>query len=233
MSRDLFLLELDGLQQSAVDLDDPTTLVFDYMRRIGDVIDALPSGPLRVLHIGGAAMTLPRYIAAVRPRSAQIVFEPDTSVIDLVRAEAPLPPRSGIKVRPVNGQSGIAAVRDASQDLVILDAFENGVVPESLTSAAYVEEVRRALAPGGVFVANLVDKPPWTRVRNFVASARDLGGLVIGVEPATVKGRRTGNVIIACGHVPASAFGEPSPLEYRIYRGRALADTFGKGKSRN
>lgn len=78
MGGDLYILDLDDMQQSAVDLGDPTRLVFDYVRRIGDLLDVMPAGPLRVLHVGGAAMTLPRYVAATRPRSAQIVLEPAT-----------------------------------------------------------------------------------------------------------------------------------------------------------
>ncbi len=229
---DLFLLDLDGMQQSAVDLDDPTKLVFDYIRRIADLIDAMPEGPLRVLHVGGAAMTLARYVAHMRPRSPQIVLEPNTDVIERVRSEAPLPPRSGIKVRPVLGQDGIKEIRDGSQDVVILDAFFEGLVPQELTSAAFVAEVRRVLAPGGVFVTNLVDRPPYPRVRPFVAVARDLGGLVVVVEPATLKGRREGNMIIACGAVPAAAYAAESPMEYRVFRGQAVADAFGGGTPR-
>ncbi|MBM7520025.1 SAM-dependent methyltransferase [Nocardioides nitrophenolicus] len=230
MSGSLYLLELDDMQQSAVDLADPTRLVFDYVRRIGDLLDVRPPGPLRVLHVGGAAMTLPRYVAATRPRSAQIVLEPAAEVIERVRAEAPLPPRSGIKVRPVDGETGILAVRDDSQDVVILDAFAGGEVPESLTSEAFVAEVGRVLAPGGMLVANLVDRPPYPRVRAFVAGVRSLGEVVVGAEPATLKGRRPGNLIIAAGAVPADAFGEPSPLEYRVFRGQAVADAFGGGR---
>lgn len=229
MARDLYVLEMDDMQQSAVDLADPTRLVFDYVRRIGDLVDAMPAGPLRVLHVGGAAMTLPRYVAVTRPRSSQIVLEPAAEIVERVRAEAPLPPRSGIKVRPVDGETGILAVRDDSQDVVILDAFAAGRVPASLTSAAFVEQVGRVLAPGGMFVANLVDRPPYPRVRGFVAAVRELGEVVVGAEPATLKGRREGNLIVASGAVPEQAFGEPSPLEYRVFRGRAVADTFGGG----
>jgi hypothetical protein len=230
MSDDLYILTLDDMQQSAVDPSDPTRLVFDYVRRIGDLLDAMPEGRLRVLHVGGAAMTLPRYVLATRPGSAQIVLEPAEDLIEQVRAEAPLPQRSGIKVRPVDGLTGIKAVRDASQDVVILDAFAGGVVPDELTSSAFVDDVRRVLAPGGVFIANLVDKPPFPRIRSFVAVARDLGSMAIGVEPSTLKGRRSGNLILACGGVPVGAFGEPSPMEYRVYRGAAVADSFGGGK---
>lgn len=230
MSDRIYVLELHGMEQSAVDLDDPTHLVFDYMRRIGDLMDAIapsPPAPIRVLHVGGAAMSLPRYVAATRPGSAQIVLEPDEILIAQVRVEAPLPRRSGIKVRAADGAAGICEIRDASQNLVILDAFENARVPEELTSADFVGEVRRVLAPGGVFVANLVDQVPFVRVRSLVAAARGLGAVLVGAEPATVKGRRPGNVLVACGGVPRAAFGSPSPLEYRTFEGHAVSDMFG------
>lgn len=228
--REPFFLELDGMAQSIVDLDEPTNLAFDYMRRIGDLLDAMPAGRLRVLHVGGAAMTLPRYVAATRPGSRQIVLEPNEDVIEQVREQAPLPPRSGIRVRPVDGLQGIADVRDDSQDVVILDAYAGGVVPRELTGARFVEQVARVLAPGGVFVANLVDRPVFVDVRDFVATVRSLGPVVVGVEPATLKGRRAGNVVVACGALPARPFGDPAPMEYRVFAGSAVSDSFGGGR---
>ena len=73
-----YLLRMSGMDHSHVDLTDPTRLEFHYVRRLADVIDALtPAGePMRVVHVGGAGMTLPRYVAATRPRSAQVVLEP-------------------------------------------------------------------------------------------------------------------------------------------------------------
>lgn len=232
MSDDLYILDLDGMQQSAVDLENPRNLAFDYMQRIAKLIDTFPEGRLRVVHVGGAAMNLARYVADTRPRSAQIVLEPNTEVIDKVRAEAPLPPRSGIKVRPVTGQEGIKELRDAMWDLVILDAFDGGLVPEELTAEPFVREVQRVLGPDGIFVANLVDKAPFQAVRDFIATVRDLGAPIVGMEPATVKGRRSGNVLVAAGRVPKRAFGEFSPLEYRTWTGRELQSSFGGGKSR-
>jgi hypothetical protein len=64
---------LDGHESSYVDLTDPTHLEFSYVRRIGDVLDLIRPArqPLDVLHIGGGGFTLPRYVAATRPRSRQ------------------------------------------------------------------------------------------------------------------------------------------------------------------
>lgn len=222
----IYILELDGMEQSAVDLDDPTNLVFDYVRRIGDLIDRMPPGPLRVLHVGGAAMSLPRYVAATRPRSAQIVLEPNEIVIAQVRVEAPLPRRSGIKVRPIDGLAGIRPIRDGCQDLVILDAFANAEVPDELTSAEFLQDVQRVLRPGGVFVANVVDHSPFERVRALLALVGR--SVVVGLEPSTLKGRRAGNVLVASG----VGFGSPSPLEYRVFSGRAVRERFARSPRR-
>ena len=85
--------------QSYVDLDDPRYLDFEYMQRLGHVVDlAAPEGvPLRVLHLGGGALSLARYVAATRPGSSQLAVDSDAAVVDLVRERLPLrqPPRRG------------------------------------------------------------------------------------------------------------------------------------------
>ena len=55
-----WMLLVGGVPQSHVDLDDPRHLELEYMRRLGHLVDlAAPAGvPLRVLHLGGGALTL-------------------------------------------------------------------------------------------------------------------------------------------------------------------------------
>lgn len=231
------VLWLDGMGQSEVDLSDPTRLGFDYARRIADVVDvAAPAGErLRVVHVGGAAMMLPRYVAHTRPRSAQVVLEPHEEVIELVRREAPLPPRSGIKVRPVDGRSGVAALRDDSADLLVLDAFAGAETPRDLLTVEWWREVARVLAPDGLLVANLADAAPFPLVRQAVAGLRTVfADLFAGAEPATLKARRRGNVLLVAGaRVPladfrAGAARHGSP--YRVFDARAVSDSFGGGR---
>jgi spermidine synthase len=53
---------------------------------------AAPAGvPLRVLHLGGGALTLPRWVAATRPGSAQTVVERDGLPLALVSRSLPWP----------------------------------------------------------------------------------------------------------------------------------------------
>src|SRR5471030_1820585 len=97
---------MDGNPQSHVDLADPHNLGFEYIAHFAAVIDTLPAGPLAVTHIGGAGLTLARYVNAARAGSPQIVLEPNARLTDLVRRELPLPRRHRIRVRPVDGLPG-------------------------------------------------------------------------------------------------------------------------------
>src|SRR4051812_26844626 len=185
-----FVLRMDGHDQSHVDLADPSRLEFDYVRRIGDVLDAWgdPGEPVRVLHVGGAGLTLPRYVAHTRPRSAQVVLEPEAEVTELVRRELPLPQRSGIKVRPVDGRAGLPAFRDGSLDLVVVDAYVAGRVPGELVTREAVGAYARVLATDGLLLLNLLDLAPFGWLRRVVAAVRtSLPAAMVGVEPATLR----------------------------------------------
>ncbi len=233
-----YLLRLDGHDQSHVDLADPTRLEFDYVRRLGDVLDAWgePGAPVRILHVGGAAMTLPRYVAATRPRSAQVVLEPAAEVTDLVRERLPLPRRSGIKVRPVDGRTGLAALRDAGLDVVLVDAYAEGRVPADLVTAEAAAEAARVLAPGGLLLLNLSDRAPFAWTRRVVAAVRTaFGATMLSAEPATLRARRAGNLLLVAGatQVPVAdlqARAARSAAPYRVLDERGVSDSFGGGR---
>ena len=93
-----FELVVDGTPQSHVDLGDPTHLFYEYVRRMGHVIDQLPAGPLTAVHLGAGALTLPRYIEATRPGSRQQVVELEPDLIELVREALPFPRGASIRI---------------------------------------------------------------------------------------------------------------------------------------
>lgn len=233
-----FVLRMDGRDQSHVDLDDPRRLEFDYVRRIGDVLDACgePGAPLRLLHVGGAALTLPRYVAATRPRSSQVVLEPAADVTELVRRELPLPRRSGIRVRPADGRSGLAEMREGSVDVVVVDAFAGGRVPGDLVTAECAAEVARVLGPDGLWVLNLVDRAPFPWVRRVVAAVRgSFEAVMLSAEPATLRGRRSGNLLLTAGRrdVPLAdlrARAASAAAPYRVLDGEQVSSSFGGGR---
>ena len=193
-----WLLLIDRIRQSYVDLDDPTYLDFEYAQWFADVFDVLPAGPLAVTHVGGGACTLARYVGATRPGSSQIVLEPDERLTALVRARLPFARGTRVRIRPVGGAQGIAALRDASADVLVLDAFAGGRVPAELTTVEFLTEVARVLAPGGVIIANVADGGPVTYTRRLVAALRSVfTDVLVRADPAVLKGRRFGNVVLA------------------------------------
>ena len=194
-----FTLRVGGTDQSYVDLDDPRRLEFDYLEQMAVVVDtAAPVGePVRLVHIGGAAMSLARYVAATRPRSAQLVFEPDAELTAFVRTHLPLPPRSGVRVRGMGGRSGVAGLRDGYADLLIVDAFVGPRTPAELTTLECWTELRRVLATSGTVIVNITDRGPLDYARRVLAglAARFTHRLLL-VESSTLKGRRFGNIIL-------------------------------------
>src|SRR2546430_9151699 len=107
-------LLVDGVAQSYVDLDDPTHLEFEYVRRLASVVDAAapPGVPLTVLHLGSGALTLPRYVRHTRPGSAQRVLEWDPILVELVLRELPLPAGADIRIDIADARTGRAAATD-------------------------------------------------------------------------------------------------------------------------
>jgi SAM-dependent methyltransferase len=192
-----WLLLTDRIRQSYVDLDDPTYLDFEYVQSFADVLDALPPGPLAVTHIGGGACTLARYVAATRPGSSQIVLEPDAALTEQVRARLPFARGVKVRIRPIGGRAGLAALPDGGADVVVLDAFAGGRVPAELTTREFVADVARVLRPDGLLLVNLADGP-MQFTRRLVASIRtQLPNVLLRADPSVVKSRRFGNVVLA------------------------------------
>ncbi|WP_370614146.1 spermidine synthase [Mumia sp. Pv 4-285] len=234
---DAFTLRVGGAEQSHVDLADPARLVFEYVQRIGDTLDLLrpPPDRLSVVHVGGAGLTVARYVAATRPRSAQVVLEPDAELTAYVREHLPLPARSGIKVRAADGRSGLAAMRDDYADAVVLDAFDGPIVPADLTTAEAFADVARVLRPDGVLLANLADQAPFPYLRRAVAAARTaFAEVVVSAEPATLRGRRHGNVLLVASRTPLPVEdlrrrAASSAFPYRVVGGADLLSVVGGG----
>ncbi|GGZ75174.1 hypothetical protein GCM10010371_38600 [Streptomyces subrutilus] len=232
---DAWTLLIDGAPQSHVDLADPRHLGFAYQRRIGHLIDlAAPARqPLNVVHLGGGAFTLARYTAATRPRSGQQVVEIDAALVAFVRQHLPLDPQARVRVRAVDARAGLAKVADGWADLVIADVFHGARTPAHLTSAEFLDDVRRTLAPGGWYAANLADGPPLAHLRGQIATAASrFGHLALAADPVVWRGKRFGNAVLVAAdrELPVAEFTRrvaSDPHPGRVEHGRALADFAG------
>ena len=208
--RGAWMLMIDGVPQSHVDLDDPGYLDFEYVRRIGHVIDeAAPAGqPLRVLHLGAGALTLARYVASTRPGSPQLAVEVDAALVDLIRLR--LPPRNPrLRVRVGDARAELERLRPGSFDVVIADVFAGGRTPAHLTSAEFWAAARRVVhgtssgSRDGVVAANVADGAPLAHTRAQVATARAVfPHACLIADAAVLRGRRFGNLVLVASPEP-------------------------------
>lgn len=193
-----WMLLLNDTPQSHVDLDNPAHLEFEYVRRMGHVLDLFgqPGQAIDVVHLGGGALTLPRYVAVTRPGSRQRVVEIDQQLTDLVREHLPLPRGARVRVRADDARVGLAALHADSADVVLCDVFAGARTPAHLTSAEFAADVHRVLRPGGVYAANVADGPPLRFARGQVATLRSVfRNVCLLAEPGTMRGRRFGNLV--------------------------------------
>ncbi|WP_317442126.1 fused MFS/spermidine synthase [Streptomyces collinus] len=215
-----WLLTVDGAPQSYVDLDEPAHLEFEYTRRLGYVLDtvAVDGRPLDVVHLGGGALTLPRYLAATRPGSRQDVVEADRGLLELVTERLPLPEGSGVVLHAADARAWLEAAPDDSADVLIADVFGGSRVPAHLTSLTYAREAERVLRPDGVYLANLADAAPFAFLRSQLAAFATLfGQLALIAEPGVLRGRRFGNAVLVAAH---------RPLDTAAVARRTAADVF-------
>ncbi|MFF4015703.1 spermidine synthase [Streptomyces sp. NPDC001843] len=200
-----WLLTVDGAPQSYVDLDAPAHLEFEYARRLGYVLETVaePGRPLDVLHLGGGAFTLPRYLAATRPGCRQDVVEADRGLLELVAEHLPLPDGSGIALHAADARAWLESAPAGSADVLIADVFGGSRVPAHLTSLAYAREAARVLRADGVYLANLADATPFAFLRSQLATfAAVFEELALIAEPGVLRGRRFGNAVLVAAHHP-------------------------------
>lgn len=221
--RDIFsssglTLLVEGTAQSHVDTADPTRLFFEYLRRIGHVADAFaPAGaPVRALHLGGGALTLPRYLAATRPGSAQLVVELDGELLATVLARLPAPP--GVETVVADASAEVPALLDVGRrfELVVVDLYQRLDPPAFVASEAFMRQALTLLDLGSdhdpdpgpgraatpLLVANVADGAGLARLRaqaRAVARADPSAELLVAGEPAVLSGAEEGNAILVAG----------------------------------
>ena len=199
------VLVLDGLRHSYVDVVDPTHLDFEYVRAMASAIDAvLPAGEsVDAYHLGAGGLTLPRYLAATRPGTANRVSEIDAGVVDAdVRLlGAAFPDDTDVQVE--DGRLAIDDLEPGSLDLVVGDAFGGVSVPWHLATVEAVGGLAEALRDDGVYVANLIDHGPLAFARAAVRTTSEaFDHVALLAPPGVLAGEGGGNLVAVASHSP-------------------------------
>ena len=230
-----YTLVVDGTPQSHVSLDDPTQLFFEYVQRMGHVIDQLrvPGEPITAIHLGAGAFTIPRYVHATRPGSRQQVIELEMDLVDLVREHLPLPKDAQIRLRHGDARETLKKLPDGlkgAADLIVVDVFSGARTPAHVTSIEFYTELAQFLAPDGIVLVNVADGPGLAFARSQASTLQTVFGNVAALaETQILKGRRFGNVVMVASKtalptewMPRLLAGGPHPSV--VVAGRELTD---------
>lgn len=219
-----WILLVNGVPSSHIDPARPERLEFEYMRWMAALISEAHPDPtrLRALHLGGGACSLPRWIHWAHPDARQVVVELDARLTVLVREWFDLPSAPLLRLRPGDAAAVLPTLTEDTRDVIIRDVFSGDTTPEPLTTPAFHAEAARVLAPGGLYLLNVGDTPDRSGTRHQGRILSELFGHVAAVaDPAMLKGRRRGNVVLAASDAPL-------PLGASLTR-RLLADPLPAG----
>lgn len=228
-SRNGYVLEIGGAEQSHVDLQEPDYIFYEYLRRIGNVLDVLadPAEPLHVAHLGAGAFTLVRYVQATRPGSPQVAVDIERELPSLVLDALPLPAGTQCDVLIEDARAAVPALACSlgqAPDAIILDIFSGWSAPEHLADEGFYRELAQALAKDGVLIINVGDdaglsfftaqsqallnvfEHVWCLAPSLMLSGKQAGNLVlVGSSQALTPELKS--ALLAAGPHPASALG--------------------------
>ena len=212
-------LLIGGVEQSHVDLEDPTHLVHEYLRRMGNVLDVMrPAGePLHIAHLGGGALTLVRYVQAIRPGSAQTVIEIERELPTLVTTALPLPEGTDLDVVIGDAREELAALGERTFEAIVLDVFSGQDSPAHLAEAAFYAEALARLAPDGLLLVNVGDDAGRrflaAQVRELEAAAAQAGvpGVWTLTDAQLLSRPADGNMVLLAG----GALAAPAVADWR------------------
>lgn len=189
---------VNGVPSSSMNLD-PDVLDFEYMRHFAAAI-AVWERPERMLalHVGAGVCTMARHLAHAYPDSRHIAVDVDATLPELARQWWDLPRSPQLRIRAQDGLEALAGRHDDSLDLVLRDAFAGDATPATLAGDEWWAQARRVVRHGGLVVANVKAAPDLATSAPDAAAARAHFREVVAIgEPAVLKRRRRGNVVLA------------------------------------
>ncbi|WJY67739.1 spermidine synthase [Corynebacterium auris] len=208
-----YTLEVNDVPGSHVVLGAPEVLTFDYMQWIAGLIDAPPT----TVHLGAAACCLPSYVHQ-RWGARTVAVEIDAELARLVRwAFEP-----DVEIVVAEARAFTHALAPGSVDVLVRDVFSGPATPRHLTTVEFYRAAHRALAPGGVYAANVGDRAGLPETRAELAGLREVFAHVGAISTADMlDGRAYGNIVLAASDRPLTYAGPA------LFRGAEWATQLG------
>ena len=206
-----YILKVNGVPSSHVDLEDPSYLDFEYMRWMEPVFQfGFPASEfdgrarkLRVLHLGGGGCSMARWVAASYENARQVVVELDAKLAELVRTRFEVPRAPLVRLRVGDAAQVLPTLSENSRDVIIRDVFAGSRTPRELTTLDYARQAQRVLDAGGVYLMNCGDTADLATARAEAATLMEVfEHVALIADPPMLKGRRYGNIVFLASDEP-------------------------------
>ena len=149
-----------GNVQSEMLEDDPDALVLDYTRAIMCFALFVPR-PRHIVMVGLGGGSLAKFCHRHLPDTRITVLELRADVIALRDSFAVPPDGARFQVIHTDACAWLAERKlEPKADVIIVDGFDETGLPHALGTARFYSDCRRALADGGVLVANIFSYDP-------------------------------------------------------------------------
>ena len=151
----VFSVKRQQKNQTCIDINDPTRIVFPYVRMIfaGLLVNPEPS---RGLMIGMGGGTISSVLTSIYPDLTLDLVEVDQAVVKVATDYFGFKKTHQVDVHVTDGRvfARRALRRKEQYDLIILDAFTGEYIPEHLMTVEFLENIKSLLTPSGVVIAN-------------------------------------------------------------------------------
>ncbi len=154
-------LVLDHLIHSYNSVEDPTFLVYGYIKVYADMVEyvAQKTPDYRAFFVGGGAYTLPRHMEVRHPQATIEVTEIDPGVTETNFEQMGLDPNTRIITFNVDAREIVEQKQGGPKyDLVFGDAFNDLQIPYHLTTREFDQKIRNMLKDDGIYLALVIDK---------------------------------------------------------------------------
>src|SRR5262249_22338926 len=133
-----------------------------------------------------------------------------------------------IDVLVADARAALERLPAGSFDVLVVDVFAGARTPAHLTSVEFTAAGARVLGPSGIYTVNVGDGPALAHARGRVAAVRWVFAHVcVLAEPAVLRGRRFGNLVVAASDRGLPVGGlirriATDPFPARLVEGTAL-----------
>jgi len=143
-----------GGWQSGSYVDGSKELVFEYSRKLADVIAAAPAHN-RILLLGGGAFNLPEYVGRHYPDAQIDVVEIDPKLPGIAKRYFNFEQPPNVHIYTEDARRYLQQTT-AKYDIIVSDVYNDSTIPFALTTHEYTADLKAALQPKGVVAANII-----------------------------------------------------------------------------